>query len=112
MDPQAHGQLHPCSCPRRVWSGGCGRWRYRLGPRSLLESRLGCRRRGGGRSCWQRLSPTRPDEDASRFIEGQALALDELVLQGFEMRLIQLELELEGPIRQAATLAQEGDGLI
>jgi len=40
------------------------------------------------------------------------LALKALILEGFEMYLIQLEVKLEGPIRQAAPLAQEGNRLI
>jgi hypothetical protein len=35
------------------------------------------------------------------------LALDELVFERVQMRVIELKLELEGAIRQAAPLAQE-----
>jgi hypothetical protein len=40
------------------------------------------------------------------------LALDEFVFEGFQVRVIELKLQLEGPIRQAPPLAQEGNRLI
>jgi hypothetical protein len=40
------------------------------------------------------------------------LAGDNLLLQGFQVRLIQLKLQLEGAIGQAAPLAQQRDHLI
>jgi hypothetical protein len=55
---------------------------------------------------------TRPDEDTVRLIDREALALNELVFERFQMRVIELKLQLEGPIRQAAPLAQEGNRLI
>src|SRR5215468_1823769 len=55
---------------------------------------------------------TRPDEDAALFIHRHTLTVDELVFERLKMLLIQLELELEGAIRQAATLAQQRDHLI
>jgi hypothetical protein len=60
----------------------------------------------------RRLSVTRPDQDPPFFIDGQALAVNELVLQDLQVGVIELELELEGPVRQAASLAQQGDHLI
>jgi hypothetical protein len=40
------------------------------------------------------------------------LALDELVFERFQVRVIELKLQLEGPIGEAAPFAQEGDRLI
>ena len=40
------------------------------------------------------------------------LRVEEFVLQGRQLRVIQRELELEGAIGHAAPLAQEGDHLI
>ena len=65
--------------------------------------------RGGGGS---RTSVTRPDQDVAPLIDRQALALDEFVLHILEGRVIELELPLEGPIGQAAPLAQQGNHLI
>ena len=45
-------------------------------------------------------------------IGGEPLALDEFDLQILQVRVIELKLPLERPIRQAAPLAQEGDHLI
>ena len=71
--------------------------------------RRGCPRWRGSR---RRLRLTGPDEDPALLIHCQALAVDELVFEDLQMGLIQLELELEGPIGQATPLAQEGDRLI
>ena len=60
--------------------------------------------------CGSRL--TAPDQDPAVLIHRHALAVDELVLEDLQLCLIQLELELEGPIGQATPLAQEGDDLI
>ena len=48
----------------------------------------------------------------SCFIHCQALAVENLLLQGFQVCLIQLKRPLEGAIGQAAPLAQERDHLI
>jgi hypothetical protein len=79
--------------------------------RRLRQSRL---QRGRRRGCWgsRRLSATRPDQDAPRFIDRETMALDEPVFERFQVRVIELQLQLEGPIRQAAPLAQEGNRLI
>jgi hypothetical protein len=58
--------------------------------------------------CWS----TRPDQDAPGFIRRQALALDELVFECCQVRVIELKLQLEGAIRQATPLAQEDNRLI
>src|SRR5262249_59362663 len=47
-----------------------------------------------------------------RFIRRQALALDEFVFERCQVHVIELKLQLEGPIRQTAALAQEGYRLI
>ena len=68
-----------------------------------------CRRdRGGGR----RAKVTRPDEAASRIVDHLGLRVEQFVLQGSELCVIQRELELQGAIGHAAPLAQQGDHLI
>ena len=47
--------------------------------------------------------PTRPDQDTAVLIHRQALAVNELVLEGLEVLVIELEVQLEGPIGQAST---------
>src|SRR5262249_8405004 len=53
-----------------------------------------------------------PDQDATRLIDREALTLDEFVFERCQVLSIELKLQLEGPIRQAAPLAQQGDRLI
>jgi hypothetical protein len=48
---------------------------------------------------------TCPDQDVAPLIDRQPLALDEFVLHILQGRLIELELPLEGAVRQAAPLA-------
>jgi hypothetical protein len=55
---------------------------------------------------------TRPDQDTALFIHRHTLTVDELVLERLQVRLVELELQLEGAIRQAAPLAQQRDRLI
>ena len=50
---------------------------------------------------------TRPASSTARL-----LALDELIFERFQVRVIELKLQLEGPIRQAAPLTQQSDRLI
>jgi hypothetical protein len=59
-----------------------------------------------GRGC------SRPDQDAAGLIDREALALDELVFECCQVGVIELKLQLEGTIRQATPLSQEGDRLI
>ena len=47
---------------------------------------------------------TRPDQDAPGFIRREALALDEFVFERFQGLSIELKLQLEGALRQAAPL--------
>ena len=54
----------------------------------------------------------RPDQDGPVLIGRESLALDKLVCERFQVRVIELKLQLESPIRQAAPLAQERDRLI
>ena len=89
-----HGQL----AAFRLWRRGGGWRRGRHGG--------GC-----GRGDRRRRVP-RPDEDRALLIHRQALARDEFELQVLERLVIELELQLEGPIGQAAPLAQKGDRLI
>ena len=69
-----------------------------------------------GRWChgWSsgRGSLTNPDQHGAVLIGREPLALDELVCERFQVLGIQLKLQLERPIRQAAPLAQQGDRLI
>ena len=51
-------------------------------------------------------------DDAALLIHGQALTVNQLVLQVIQRGIVELKLPLEGPIGQAAPLAQEGDHLI
>ena len=51
-------------------------------------------------------------QDAAGLIDREALARDELVCECCQVRVIELKLQLEGPIRQAAPLAQQCDRLI
>jgi hypothetical protein len=59
-----------------------------------------------------RLRVTRPDQDVAPLIDREALALDEFVLHILQGRLVELELPLEGAVRQAPPLVQQGDHLI
>ena len=78
--------------------------------RSIGEgSRCGCwgRCSSRGRGCL-----TDPDQHRPALIAGEALALNELVFERFQVRGIELKLQLEGPIRQPAPLAQQRNRLI
>ena len=66
----------------------------------------GLRRCHGWRGCGSGAGGTRPDEAALRLVVHLWMGKEEFVLQGGEVVLIELELELKGPIRQAAPLAQ------
>ena len=55
---------------------------------------------------------TRPDEDGPVLIYREPLALDQFVCECCQVRVIELKLQLEGAIRQAAPLAQQRDRLI
>src|SRR4029453_16325510 len=50
-----------------------------------------------------------PDQDSARLIGREVLGLNEFLFEGF---VIQLELDLERPIRHALTLTEEGNHLI
>ena len=56
--------------------------------------------------------PTRPDQDTVVLIHRQALAVNDLVLEGLEVLVIELEVQLEGPIGQASTPLQHGHCLV
>jgi hypothetical protein len=75
-----------------------------------LELPLGVGQRAGrGRpGGWH----SRPDQDAPGFVDSQTLALDELVFERVQVRVIELKLELERAIGQAAPLAQQSNRLI
>ena len=74
----------------------CGRVRARHA--CLTVRRHGCR-------LWGRAGTPCPDQDAPRFIDGQALALDELLREDRQACRIQLQLELQRPIGHPAPLA-------
>ena len=57
-------------------------------------------------------APTGPDQHIPVLIDREALALDEFVLQVLQCVVVELELQLEGAIGQAAPLAQQGNHLI
>jgi len=48
---------------------------------------------------------TRPDQDMALFIPRHTLTVDELVLKRLQVHLVELELQLESSIREAAPLA-------
>ena len=53
-----------------------------------------------------------PYEDTAVLIQCQALAVNEFVLESLQVCLVELELELQGAIGQAAASLEHGDGLI
>jgi hypothetical protein len=67
-----------------------------------------------GWRCGRRRRPHRigPDEDPALLIHRQALAVDDLIFEVIQRSVVQLALPLQGPIRQAAPLAQQRDHLI
>ena len=70
-----------------------------------------CRRCPSAAVPWHRCAPGAPGA-AVRLIDREALAFNEFVFERFQMRVIELKLQLESAIRQAAPLAQEGNRLI
>src|SRR5215813_14150028 len=66
-------------------------------------------RRSGKRG---HIRTTYPDEDTAILIHRQALALDKFGLQIFQIRVIELELPLEGAIGQAPPALEHGDRLV
>jgi hypothetical protein len=66
----------------------------------------------GGRSAFPAGWRYTTDQDAPGFIHRQTLALDEFVFERCQVRVIELELELEGAICQTAPLAQQSNRLI
>src|SRR5262245_58030031 len=81
---EEHGEL----ASFRLWRSGGSSWR--------------CRQRRGGGRVDRRLRVTRPNEDTPSFIHRQALAVEKLLLEDLQVRLIQMKLRLKGPIGQAA----------
>src|SRR5262249_55933084 len=62
--------------------------------------------RGGGASVPD------PDQDSACLIGRKVLGLNEFLFEDFEGVVLQLELDLERPIRHALTLTEEGNHLI
>ena len=81
-----------------------------------IGGRIGQRRRHGGlcRYCgnWRGLCLTAPDQDTAGLIYRQTLAVDQLVLEGLQVCLVQLELDLESTISQPATPPEHGGRLV
>ena len=68
---------------------------------------------GGGGGGWGGgASVPDPDQDSARLIGREVLGLNEFLFEGFESVVLQLELDLERPIRHALTLTEEGNHLI
>ena len=53
-----------------------------------------------------------PDQDSACLIGREVLGLNEFLFEGFEGFIMQLELDLERPIRHALTLTEKGNHLI
>src|SRR5262249_8906828 len=88
-----------------------GLGRRQCGWRGHLSGRVGRLGHWKRDARWH-LCTTRPDQDVAPLIDRQALALDEFVLQIFQICIIELELALEGAIGQAPPALQHGYGLI
>ena len=65
-----------------------------------------------GREEWGGHRSPSPDQHALVFIHCQALAVDELVLQIFQHRVVELELPLEGAVSEAPTPLEHGNRLV
>ena len=96
-----------------------------FGVRGRRRGRCGEARRGGasavpgGASGWGaggvvrgHVRTARPDQHCPLLIHGEPLALNEFGLQVLKIVVIQVELALEGAIRQAPAALQEGNRLI
>ena len=59
---------------------------------------LGLHQHGSGVRVFNRHCVTRPDQDIAPLIHGEALALDEFILQIVQGRVVELKLPLEGAI--------------
>jgi hypothetical protein len=79
----------------------------RVGKRRTV---LGACWNGGREGHWARVPD--PHQDSARLIGSEVLGLNEFLFEGFEGFVIQLELDLERPIRHALTLTEEGNHLI
>ena len=79
----------------------------RVGQRGTILSGGGW---GGGRGGGA--SVPDPDQDSARLIGREVLGLNEFLFEGVEGVVLQLELDLERPIRHALTLTEEGNHLI
>src|SRR5215831_4551934 len=92
--------------PFRVRWGGGNRWR-----RDLPEGRRECVRRRGWR-CGSRACLAGPDQNIPPLVHGQALALDEFVLQIIQGRVVELKLPLQGAVGQAPPALEHGYRLV
>jgi hypothetical protein len=73
---------------------------------SLLRKRW-----GGNRLEWRTRS-SYPDQHATVFIHGQALAINEFFLQILQDVIVQLELALEGTIGHASAALEQSNCLV
>ena len=73
---------------------------------------LGLHQHGSGVGVCNRHCVTRPDQDIAPLIHGEALALDEFILQIVQGRVVELKLPLEGAVGQASPALEHGDRLV
>jgi hypothetical protein len=106
-----HGDLLTLTC-----QGGTGRQNFLgqvrggIGPRLYVRrARLDRHRCGGWRRCRHSASP---DQDSAVLIHCHALPLDEFGFHIVQIRVIELELALEGAIGQAPAPLEHGYGLV
>jgi hypothetical protein len=53
-----------------------------------------------------------PDEPTPRIVADLGMGIEQIVLKGLQMCLVQLELELQGPIGHPAAPLEHGQGLV
>ena len=80
--------------------------------RGIGEWCLGLHRRGGCGGGRRQRGIARPDQHCPLFINGEPLALNEFGLQVLQIVVIDVELALEGSIRQAPAALQQGNRLV
>src|SRR5689334_16086854 len=73
---------------------------------------MGLHRRGSGSGCSSHRRVARPDQDRASLIHGDALALDEFVLQIVQGCVVKLKFPLEGTVGQASPALEHGYRLV
>ena len=100
-----HGELAPFRVRQR--DGGWGdNLRVRSGKGVLLQ------RKGGGDGRREHTCASCPDQHPAVFVHRQALALNEFRFHIFQVRVVELELPLEGAIGQAPAALEHGYRLV